>query len=356
MNALTVGATHADASSTTSAGSAPNRVSDGAVPAAELPDTAWELNEPGTPAFYSAVGPGVGRSIKPDLHHTGGMALYERPVTPPPQAGPHIPILSGDEVVLNPLRTHVTGPGTRVAVPGRSGWTSTTAYTVGTSNAAALVTREASGVFDILEAGADAGDPRFPNPMYHPVLARALLVHASSWDPAARHLRDTLGLDTQRARRELTTLLGYGALNPGLLGRASANRAVLIAGGSIEREQSHTYQIPLPSSLRSRREWHRVTITLAYMAPTAGNLSRYRGTKVYFELPDKTITAGDRAEAVHGACAREAANTRSSKANAQWFSAPTKRFRSKWSACVTPRPSEGARASDTALSCRSRPL
>ena len=310
MNALTVGATHADASSGITTGGAPGGVFDGAVRAGELPDTAWELNEPGTPAFYGAVGPGVGRSIKPDLHHTGGMALYERPVIKPLQGGTQLPSLSADEIVLNPLRTHVTGPGTRVAVPGRGGSTSTTAYTVGTSNAAALVTREASGVFDILEAGADAGDPLFPDPLYHPVLARALLVHASSWGPAARYLRDTLGLDPQRARRELTTMLGYGALDPDLLGRASTNRAVLIAGGSIEREQSHTYQIPLPSSLRSRREWHRVTITLAYMAPTAGNLSRYRGTKVYFELPDKTITAGDRAEAVHwsvrkGSCQHE---------------------------------------------------
>lgn len=304
MNALTVGATHADASSNLPATGTDHTGSDIAQ-RADLPDTAWNLNKPGTPAFYGAVGPGVGRSIKPDLHHTGGVTLYERPVLPSLGSGS-----VADEVVLNPLRTFVTGPGTRVAVPGRGGSSSTTAFTVGTSNATALVSREASGVFDVLEAGAEAGDPAFPDALYHPVLARALLVHASSWGPAARHLRETLALDSQRARRELTAMLGYGALDPELLGRAATNRAVLIAGGSIEREQSHTYQVPLPPSLRSRREWHRITITLAYMAPTAGNLSRYRGTKVYFELPDRAITAGDRAEASHwsvrkGSCQHE---------------------------------------------------
>ncbi|MCK5929168.1 MAG: S8 family peptidase [Nocardioides sp.] len=303
MNALTVGATHADASTSVLSSGADHAGAAAAQPE-DLPDTAWDLNEPGTPAFYGAVGPGVGRSIKPDLHHTGGVTLYERPVLPTLGSG------VADEVVLNPLRTFVTGPGTRVAVPGRGGSSSMTGFTVGTSNATALVSREASGVFDVLEAGPEAGDPAFPDALYHPVLARALLVHASSWGPAARHLRDTLALDPQQARRELTTMLGYGALDPELLGRAATNRAVLITGGSIEREQSHTYQVPLPPSLRSRREWHRITITLAYMAPTAANLSRYRGTKVYFELPDRAITAGDRAEATHwsvrkGSCQHE---------------------------------------------------
>lgn len=42
----------------------------GAAQPGNLPDTAWSLNEAGTQAFYGTVGPGIGRSIKPDLHHT----------------------------------------------------------------------------------------------------------------------------------------------------------------------------------------------------------------------------------------------------------------------------------------------
>lgn len=270
LNALTVGAIHSDSS--------------GEI---ELPDGVWNLTGDGMPAHYSAVGPGVGRSIKPDLYHAGGRVLYSRPIVEP----------GAEHVELRPLHTPATAPGTKVAAPSRSGASDTFAFTHGTSNATALVTREASRLFDVLEAGADLDDPNFPAPQYHPVLAKALLVHSSSWGERSLRLRQLLEMDSQQARRELSALLGYGALDLSRLGNAATNRAVLIAGGSIEREQRHTYQIPLPSSLRARREWHRVTITLAYMAPTAGQLTRYRGTKVFFETPDKQITAGARAEA-----------------------------------------------------------
>ncbi|NUP74405.1 MAG: S8 family peptidase [Sinomonas sp.] len=277
LNALTIGAVHADAS--------------GEV---ELPDGVWDLTGERMPAHYGAVGPGVGRSIKPDLYHVGGRALYAQPVVEP----------GADTAELRLLETPATAPGTKVAAPGRGGATNTAVFTYGTSNATALVTREASRLFDVLEAGPDLGDPRFPDPRYHPVLAKALLVHASSWGDRSAELRRVLEMGPQRARRELTALLGYGALDLTRLGNAATNRAVLIAGGSIEREQRHTYQVPLPSSLRARRDWHRVTVTLAYMAPTAGQLTKYRGTKVFFETPDRRITAGSRSEAEHFAVRR----------------------------------------------------
>ena len=155
MNALTVGATHDDAT--------------GEI---DLPDTVWELTDPRTPALYGAVGPGVGRSIKPDLHHTGGRALYTRPVASP----------GAETVELELAPTVATGPGNRVAAPGRRAATDTTVFTHGTSNATALVTRQANRIFDVLEEGADnADDIPFPDALFHPVLTKALLVHASSW-------------------------------------------------------------------------------------------------------------------------------------------------------------------------------
>jgi hypothetical protein len=67
MNALTVGAAHADSSGDLS-----------------LPESVWDIAADGAPALYGAFGPGVGRSIKPDALHAGGRAVYERlpqPVT-----------------------------------------------------------------------------------------------------------------------------------------------------------------------------------------------------------------------------------------------------------------------------------
>jgi hypothetical protein len=277
LNALTVGATHADAG-----------------PDIDVPSTAWDLGITGLPAFYGAVGPGVGRSIKPELHHAGGRALYSRPVD-----------TGADETqTAHTIPSLAMGPGTRVAAPGRGGSLNNSVFTFGTSNATALVTREASHMFDLLEAGEASGDPAFPDPLFHPVLAKALLVHASEWGDGKAQLRRALSMDPQKARKDLTTLLGYGALDTQRFGGGAPNRATLIAGGSIGRDQRHTYSIPLPSSLRRQSEWHRLTVTLAYFAPTSGSLTRYRGTKVFFDAPEKRYALGDRQEADHHAVRR----------------------------------------------------
>lgn len=278
INALTVGATHDDG-----------------LGDVDLPDTAWDITDPGAPAHYSATGPGVDRSVKPDLHHIGGRALYTRPVI---QSG-------NDSVSVELAQTASNGPGLQVAAPGRAGAMNTTIFTTGTSNATALVTREASRLFDILEAKAsDTDDAPLPDAQYHPLLVRALLVHASGWGQWGARLRQELGLDNQQARRHLTALLGYGGLDTARLGTAATNRAVLVAGGRIARDERHTYEFPLPPSLRSRAEWHRFTITLAYMAPTVGQFTRYRSAKVYFATPDTNLAAGDRVDAEHNSVRR----------------------------------------------------
>lgn len=160
-------------------------------------------------------------------------------------------------------------------------------------------------MFDILEAGASGSDDApLPDAQFHPLLARALLAHASGWGQWATRLRQELGLQSQHARRQLTALLGYGRLDTDRLGTAAANRAVLVAGGLISREQRHTYEVPLPPSLRARAEWHRLTITLAYAVPTIGQLTRYRNAKVYFATPDTSLAAGDRIDAEHNSVRR----------------------------------------------------
>lgn len=278
LNVLTVGATHDDG-----------------LGEIDIPDTVWDITQPGAPAHYGATGPGVDRSVKPDIHHVGGRALYTRPVA-----------ASGRETVeVEIARTAIAGPGVQVAVPGRAGATNTTVFTTGTSNATALVTREASRVFDTLEAAVSgAEDAPLPDGQYHPLLVRALLAHASSWGEWDARLRHELGLDNQQARRQLTALLGYGRVDVNRLGTAATNRAVLVAGGLIARNERHTYELPLPPSLRARAEWHRFTITLAYMAPTVGQLTRYRGAKVYFATPDTGLAGGDRTGAEYNTVRR----------------------------------------------------
>lgn len=278
LNVLTVGATHEDG-----------------LGDIDIPDTVWDITEHGAPAHYGATGPGVDRSVKPDLHHVGGRALYTRPVIIPGQQTADVEL----------AQTAITGPGLQVAAPGRAGATNRTVFTTGTSNATALVTREANRLFDILEsARLDSEDTPLPDGQYHPLLVRALLAHASSWGEWDVRLRQELGLDSQRARRHLTALLGYGRVDVDRLGTAATNRAVLIAGQLIGRNERHTYELPLPTSLLARAEWHRFTITLAYMVPTVGQLTRYRGAKVYFATPDLNLAGGDRTGAEHNTVRR----------------------------------------------------
>lgn len=278
LNVLTVGATHDDG-----------------LGDIDIPDTVWDITELGAPAHYGATGPGVDRSVKPDLHHVGGRALYTRPVTVP-----------GEEMVAVELaQTATTGPGLQVAAPGRAGATNNTVFTTGTSNATALVTREANRLFDTLESAVPGPeDAPLPDGQYHPLLVRAMLAHSCSWGEWDARLRRELGLDNQQARRHLTALLGYGRVDVDRLGTAATNRAVLVAGGLIARNERHTYELPLPPSLRARAEWHRFTITLAYMVPTVGQLTRYRGAKVYFATPDMNLAGGDRTGAEYNTVRR----------------------------------------------------
>jgi len=278
LNAVTVGATHEDG-----------------LGVIDIPDTVWDIVDPGAPALFSATGPGVDRSVKPDLHHMGGRALYRRPVIQP----------GDNSASIELAETAAAGPGVQVAAPGRAGTTNATVFTTGTSNATALVTREASRLFDILEGWVPSTeDASPPDAQYHPLLVRALLAHACSWGEWGTRLRGELGLDNQQARRRLTPLLGYGALDTGRLGTAATNRAVVVAGGHIARDKCHTYRVPLPPSLRARADWHRFTITLASMVPTVGQLTRYRAAKAYFATPNTALAAGERIDAEHNSVRR----------------------------------------------------
>jgi hypothetical protein len=151
-------------------------------------------------------------------------------------------------------------------------------------------------LFDVLESRtATPEDAPLPDAQYHPLLVRALLAHAGSWGDWEARLGRELGLD----RRQLTAILGYGRLDVSRLGVAATNRAVLVAGGHIARDERQTYELPLPPSLSARAEWHRFTITLAYTVPTVGQLTRYRSAKVYFDTPDTNLAGGDRVQGNH---------------------------------------------------------
>ena len=254
INVLTVGALHADSATE------------------PIPDTVLDGLEWGMPALYNAVGFGYRRSVKPEVLLPGGRSLHQRP-----------PSTNEDQQFLDAARTAARGPGLRVAAPGDAGILNATAYSYGTSNATALATRAANQIFETLETlTPGAGEFPFPDPQYYPVLAKTLLVHAASWGSLRDKLGELLGLESASLRRDLTQLLGYGAVDPERIATASRTRVVLLAAGSITGDQRHQFAFPVPQAVASTTEWRRLTITLGWLSPVNTRTQRHRMARLSF--------------------------------------------------------------------------
>jgi hypothetical protein len=239
VNALTVGALHSDG------------VRGG------LPDTVLDGIAEGHPAGYSAVGSGHRRSVKPEILLPGGRQLFGRP--PASASGP---------VALTAAPQAAIGPGLLTAAPDPRGGSAGTAFSCGTSNATALATRTANEIFDVLVGLAAGPDEHpFPDPQYHPVLAKALLVHAAGWGDVGASLRLALGLSGRTAKRDLTQLLGYGPLDPRRVAAAESTRVLLLGAGSIAAGQRQQLLLPLPAALDRTTQWRRLTLTMAWLTP-----------------------------------------------------------------------------------------
>ncbi len=243
-----------------------------------IPDTVIDPQSKGSIAVYSSSGFGYRRSSKPDLHTAGGRALVVRPTAQDNN--------DTEAVALERAEPQALGPGIRVASPGDGLGTSNFAYTYGTSNAAALTTRAAAQIEEelrSLELG--RGEWDFPSSEYHPVLIKALLVHATSWPDEAWQWAEQLNISSQRRRRSLTQMLGFGVLDPLRAITASRTRACVIGAGAILKDQRHSFRFPLPPSLSNYAGWRRLTVTLAWFSPIVPRTQQYRVAHLSFSSP-----------------------------------------------------------------------
>lgn len=253
INVLTIGAQHLDGAPT---------------PAS---DTVLDAALAGMPALYSPVGFGHRNSAKPEVLLPGGRSLHLRP-----------PVAEG-ATALQPAETTVSGPGIRVAAPGISGSITSTAYTHGTSNATALATRTVDGIFDILESLQPVpGEPAFPAPEYHPVVAKTLLVHAASWGSLKSDIENVF-VNGALDRRAISRLLGYGAVDGERVATAASHRVLLVGAGSISADERMTFTVPLPASLAATTEWRRLTITLGWLSEVNPRARKHRMARLSFD-------------------------------------------------------------------------
>jgi hypothetical protein len=235
INALTVGALNDDG-------------------AGDVPVTGYQF-DPADGALIvnptSGLGSGHHRSVKPDVLAPGGRTRFMLPVV-------------GNATEVHPARQSVLGPGIKVAAA-KGG----EAFTVGTSPAAALVSRAAARAVDtVLDlAGRELTRSELA------VATKAMLAHT------ARVPEDLLVHSELRHSAH-----GYGTLARHLADGCDPNEASILFVGDIGENESRTLALPLPDGLQVRGI-KRVTATLAWLSPVNWKHRQYRRAVLEFSRP-----------------------------------------------------------------------
>lgn len=267
INGLTVGALHQDSATV-----------------AHM-DYAVNLFESLLPSPVSPFGSGYRRAVKPDLLFNGGRFLYTEPLG-----------ANADETFK--ARHMRIAPGNKVASPsGIAGELGKVAYCCGTSNAAALISRMAAACHDTLLEVFEEQAPDIELRPYLAPLLKAMVIHGCSWGEIGERLRAIL--QTPNNGRQIRSLIshwmGYGVPDGNRVLACTEQRATLLGFGQLGDEEAHVFSLPLPPSLGARREWRRLTVTLAWMSPVAASTQRYRSAGLWFEVDGHAI-ATSRAE------------------------------------------------------------
>jgi hypothetical protein len=247
INAVTVGALHADAAGDYTVGQRIDLLDDAAIPSP-----------------ISAIGRGFRRSVKPEVLREGGRQLFRIDL-----AGP----AASTRLVVN---EGSAAPGLCAACPTAVDPTRGEVHTRGTSGAAALATRRAAELLDLIEA-LRVDVQEFENRHVVPAL-KALLVHASQW-PDKKLVGDVI------ADPLIDRFFGYGWLAIDHVLGCPANAVTLLAVGDLAEREEEDIVLPLPQGLSGKRGKRRVTATLAWISPINWRHREYRRAKLTFGTP-----------------------------------------------------------------------
>jgi hypothetical protein len=223
----------------------------------------------------SRVGPGVGKSIKPDILAPGGRIMFR--IHPRSNASPNQTKLSIETNPMNPYP-----PGNRVATTGSLGSLESETYTKGTSNATALVSRLGGQLVDVLKSIRQGG--KRIEPSYFAVLTKALIVHGANWMEAGETLKQILNENGDLSKKinpYILHFLGYGKIDGTRVLSCTDNRVTLISYGSINKDQGRVYRFPLPNALTGIVLRKKLVITLAWISPLNFNSGKYRQAALY---------------------------------------------------------------------------
>lgn len=221
-------------------------------------------------SLCSAVGPGLNRSLKPDLVESGGRlaAIVSN--------GHACVSVRGHQTQL--LGHLVAAPDSFGGDPNKYGRLS------GTSNSAALVSRAGVVLADAIEQTfIEDGIDWLALPT-RAVILKALLTHGCKWGDMGNILDSAyppFEPAKWSARRDtISRFLGYGQVNSQRILSSEGNRITLLADDVIKAEELHEYRIPVPSAMLGNRELRRIVITLAWSAPIVLSSAIHRGVQL----------------------------------------------------------------------------
>jgi len=255
INALTIGALHADYS--------------------DRPESFFLFNPlpDGLPAFYGRFGGGRGRSAKPEAIVAGGKAYLTTS-------------RFGDSTLeMKRSDPNSLGPGQKIASPNSL---TSTAYTFGTSNSAALTSRMCAQLLENLR-----GYKMIPSD-YEAISAKCMFVHACKWGDLGRVLKNNyVPNHSGKANENVKKWIGYGS--PELERSLFCNnqRVTLIGYGSIEQDKYVVFRFPLPKCLQAQSVEKKLTITLAWNSPINVRTQKYRLAGLEFTSNIKNIDLVD---------------------------------------------------------------
>jgi len=282
VNALTVGALHAQSAANGSTG---NHV--------DLLRGAALASPVGT------VASGFRRSVKPEILVPGGRRHY----APRLQTG----MPTNAEFQITPV---LAQPGQLVAACHPAGTSNQhAARACGSSNAAALTTRRAAQMIEQLrELQAEPGGAALTDARMA-VILKAMLVHGASWDDRYAIFDQVFnGPDSGserwwRIKRACAQFLGYGPADFDRGTVCSDQRVIVLGCGELKAEEGHVYNVPLPPALSAQTVKRRLTITLAWFTPINPRHRCYRVADLWFDPPSTHLSV-KRADADHDAVTR----------------------------------------------------
>lgn len=257
MNAITVGAAHADDS-----GNA-------------YPQFGQRVDVLPSQTLFSPatrLGFGFNRSIKPDILMPGGRQLYNAPMQ--------------DSSTLYSVDNSIIAPGQKVALDSKKqGVLNSEAFWRGTSNATALATRGAVRLYDMLDRLRNEEGEDIPETLMS-VLMKTLLVHGAKQDDVGKqHIEQALkdARNTHQFKQAITRYLGYGIVDIERVLTCTAQRATVLGYGEIRENEVHEYAFPIPPGFSSQKIWRRLVVTLAWLTPINPDHRNLREAKLTLE-------------------------------------------------------------------------